>query len=471
MKLLFLQDNGLNESLGVMSLAASIKADGHDCQLLVDAEEKDLLAEVSRAKPDIVAISCTTPQHGWLTNITDRIKKNFKLPIVVGGAHPTCYPEIIKNAGIDIICRGEGEKALTELLDHIQNNEDITNIKNLWVKKDVTIYQNDMRPLVQNLDELPLPDRSIYYDRYKFMREMSVKRFITGRGCPFSCSFCHINVLKEVNRGKGNFIRSYSPERVIREITNVKNTYPIKTVHFSDDLFGLNKRWTLEFLELYKREIPLPFTCNIRADFISEDIAKALKEARCHGVTFGIETGNEKIRNNLLGKRLSNADIFRGTALLKAYKIKFLTTNILALPGETLDDAIETVMLNRKLSVDFTRARILEAYPNLPLTLYAEQAGFLGEHLTIENYKQNPKEPVFKSSFNNEFKNIGALFHILTKFPVPESIIRLLVRVPYNWLYALIGKMQIYQEVQFFQIDLWSGINYYLHTFKSVKFN
>ncbi len=471
MRFLFLQDNGLNESLGVMSLSAAMKAAGHSCEILIDAEERDLMGEVSKARPDIIGISCTTPQHGWLMNVIKQLKKHFNLPVVVGGAHATCYPEIIKNPGVDIICRGEGEKALVELLDRMENGENGTNIKNLWVKNGASIYQNEVRPLVQNLDELTFPDRSIYYDRYKFMRNMSVKRFITGKGCPFSCSFCHINMMREVARGKGNFIRSYSTQRVIDEIKMVMNNYPIKTVHFSDDLFGLNKKWTLEFLDKYKREIPLPFTCNIRADSVSEDIARALEEAHCHGITFGIETGNEKMRNELLGKRLSNEQIIRGSAILKAHHIKFLTTNIVALPGETLEDAIETVMLNRKISVDFTRARILESYPKLPLTLYAEQAGFLQDSLSIDNYDQNPKETIFKSPFNNEFKNICALFHVFVKFPIPESIVKLLIKIPYNWFYALIGKTQIYQEVQFFQIDLRSGINYYLHTFKAVKFN
>lgn len=351
----------------------------------------------------------------------------------------------------------------------MQKDEDITNIKNLWVKKDGTIYQNDVRPLVQDLDELPLPDRSIYYDRYEFMRNMSLKRFITGRGCPFSCTFCHIKARRELNRGKGNFVRSYSPQRVVLEIATVKDKYPIKTIHFSDDLFGLNEKWTLEFLRLYKREIPLPFSCNVRVDYISEDIAKALKEAGCHGVVFGIETGNEKIRNNLLGKKLSNADIFSGASLLKANGIRFLTNNMLGLPGETLDNAIETVMLNRKISADFARTSILWPYPNLPITLHAEQAGFLKEHLTIENFRQNPKEPLLKSPFNNEFRNIDALFAILVKFPIPESIIRLLVRIPHNWFYALIGRMQRYQELRFFKIGLRSAISYYFHTFKFVK--
>lgn len=92
MKLLFLQDNGLNESLGVMSLAASVKAAGHDCQLLVDDEEKDLLGEVHSVRPDIIGISCTTPQHDWLINITSVIKKNFKIPIVVGGGASYLLP-------------------------------------------------------------------------------------------------------------------------------------------------------------------------------------------------------------------------------------------------------------------------------------------------------------------------------------------------------------------------------------------
>ena len=97
-----------------------------------------------------------------------KIKKKFRIPVILGGVHPTICPEIIHEESIDVVCRGEGEYAFLELLNNMEKGKDITKIKNMWVKKGNQIYKNDMRSLIENLDELPFPDRDIYYKKYSY---------------------------------------------------------------------------------------------------------------------------------------------------------------------------------------------------------------------------------------------------------------------------------------------------------------
>ena len=135
--------------------------------------------------------------HHSIQRLALTVKQHFNMPIIVGGPHPTYSPEMIKQPGIDIICRGEGEHAILELADAMEHGRDVTGIRNLHVKtRNGTIHRNPIRPAVP-LDELPLPDREMYY-KYGFLRDMPMKRFIASMGCPYPCTFCHEPVIRSM---------------------------------------------------------------------------------------------------------------------------------------------------------------------------------------------------------------------------------------------------------------------------------
>ena len=295
------------ETVGPMYLSASLKARGHECEMFIGRAKK-ILIEALAHKPDIVCFSVMTAQFPWALQLARHIKMtNPSIITAFGGAHPTFSPEIIEEDAIDIVCVGEGELALAELADKIDAREDTTNIANLHLKHGGAIHRNDVRELVRDLDSLPQPDRSLYY-KYKFLADSPEKAFLSGRGCPYDCTFCFNHAYMQRYKGKGPFLRQRKIDNVINEIKEIKLRYPLELVFFQDDTWVLNKKWLYEFLPRYRNEIGIPFVAYVRADIVDEKLISQLKDSGCSIVDMGVETGNENRRNMLLKKNITNAE-------------------------------------------------------------------------------------------------------------------------------------------------------------------
>lgn len=299
-----------------------------------------------------------------------------------------------------------------------------------------------------------------------------MKRFITGRGCPYNCAFCHNQILKKTLKGKGKYVRKIPVEMVIKEILTVRANYPLTSVHISDDTFILDRKWLFEFLKTYKEKVNLPFSCNIRADLIDKKVALSLKKANCRAVSFGVESGNETIRNKILNKRLDNKTILRAVELLRKNKMKFLTTNMLGVPGEEEKDILETLEFNRKINPDYTRAFVFDAFPGLPLTQIAIKRGHLKKNYSLADFKALSHEPIIKNVNRNLIKNTTSLFYLLVKIPIPISLVRIMLKMPYNKvIYVIDRASQAFVEAKFFNISLMPGLRYFRHVFTVFKSN
>ena len=147
MKILFIQQD-VFKCLGTMILSAILKKNGYKCDILIDTLEKDLMEKIKSINPDIIGFSIVAARWSWMKVLAKKIKSEFKMPILIGGPHPTFFPEIINEDFIDIICIGEGEYAILELLNKLKKGEDITKIKNLWIKEKTKIYKNPIRDLI-----------------------------------------------------------------------------------------------------------------------------------------------------------------------------------------------------------------------------------------------------------------------------------------------------------------------------------
>ena len=179
----------------------------------------------------------------------------------------------------------------------LESGAHITDIKNFWIKDNGLVHKNNVRPLIQNLDDLPFPDRELLYGKDTYLRESKIKRFLSNRGCPFNCTYCFNRAYKEIYKGD-KIIRWRSVENLISEINEVKSRYPLELVRFIDDVFILPPvTWLEKFARLYKKEINLPFVCNLQVKIVTEDKIRLLKEAGCTAVYMAIEAGNDSMRN------------------------------------------------------------------------------------------------------------------------------------------------------------------------------
>jgi len=444
MKVTFLQKDSFVK-LAIAQLSAVLKKNGHACDVIIESGEKKFLGSVLESRADLFAFSCTTGEEQWVQDIALKIRKHSSIPIIMGGPHATFSPRSIEDPNIDYICRGEGEDALLELLDALSDNPvKIRDIQNIWSKDSAgKVVKTEVRPFLQDLDRLPFADLAVYH-KYKYMIPYNRDMYpvMTGRGCPYNCSYCFNRSYKEIYRGKGKYLRKRSPQHVVRELIHAKKTLGIKKINFVDDSFLLFPEWLREFSVLYRENVGLPCIVNVEATQVTEELVRLLKTMGCICVRMGVETGNEELRRNVLHKNITNRQIRETAKFIKENKIKLSTYNILGLPGETLENALETYMFNKEIRADFASCSLLQPYPGTAMNEYVKAHGYLPD----EN-DEPALGPSFFSGSNLAMENQRAilnlqkLMQVFILFHVPASVVRRIIQLPENPLFGLIFRV------------------------------
>ncbi|MHA1471070.1 MAG: B12-binding domain-containing radical SAM protein [Candidatus Asgardarchaeia archaeon] len=405
-----------------MTLTSYIE-DKHECDVFMDGHGK-LPYKIQSFDPHVIGIYSLTLNHCWLLDMVKKVKGiNNKIVTVVGGPHPTSYPDIVFDENIDMICMGEGEKPLLTLLNNIDENISTFNIPSLWTKG----QRNELGELLPS-NEIPIPSRRIY-NNYKTVLEDSL--YIScARGCPYNCNFC-------TNKGINSlFNNKYYRLRDMDDIFEEINTYKgnAKRIEFFDETFGANKKWTSEFLDRYSEEVDLPYWCHLRFEIITEELLAKLVETGCYQIGIGVESGNEHIRNSILGKNLTNDFIYKKIELVKKCGIKFHTYAMFGSPSETYKESLETIDMILKLKPDVGKFTVFQPYPG---------AAF---------FDDNVKSSILSSTFNrfkinypytSDYKLIGRLYALamlVVEFPILRYFLFILVRLPLSGFYDYLSR-------------------------------
>ena len=464
-KILFISDNLVNEGLGIMCLSSYLKRNGHDVQLFLLSEFKGsegLLRSIRKTKPDIIGFSVMTPQASQFWTVTKVIKESFNnLKIIWGGPHCMFTPEhVITNDAVDIICTGEGEEALLTLMNRLDANSDFDDIQSLWKKKGREWIKNEVGRLEENLDKYPFPDRELYFNKYWILRNFGVKRFMTQRGCPFDCSYCFEPSFKELYKNKGTFIRRHSVEYVMNEIKDIVGRYPANSIHFSDDTFNLNKNWLEDFLVRYKKEIKLPFTCNVNVLLCDEEMVVKMKDAGCNGVVFGLESGVERIRMNLLNKKITDRQYVEAARLLRKHKLTFVNNIIYGFPNETLEDTVESVRFNNSLRPYGIRPCILKIYKGTKLAKFVV-ANNLYEAVGEFTYKA-----LDSNNQHESIKNMMWAGNVFVKLPFLVPFAKRILSSSISKFFKPLVLLNHWQDMWFYKVSLWQSSIYFWHSRK-----
>lgn len=360
--------------------------------------EIDALVElIKKIDPVIVGISFRSTFFKLASEITGRIKKNLDVLIVWGGTHSTIRPDQCIELA-DIVCVGEGEKAIVELAAKLLQGEAIDNIQNLWIKKEGKIIKNDLRHLIQDLDSLPFPDFLI---ENKYFVEGGTAlpllppaqrtdySIMTSRGCPFSCTYCYNNIAKKLYKDKGKYVRRRSVDNVIGELTRAKENFKnLSYISFLDDLFTFDIDWVERFCGKYTESVNLPFYCHIHPRFADEKMIRLLKDAGCAGMTMGIQTGSEESRHKYFERYETNDQIIKSTQILQKYRINCTYDLIMDNPFETDKNKRETFELLLKLPRPFKLSiHSLTHFPETKLTKLLLAKGMISGN-DVEDQKQ-----------------------------------------------------------------------------------
>jgi len=430
MKVCFIQKEAF-PYFGIISLSGYLKDKGVESTVLIANLEQDLNSRLKDMKPDLIGISVLTTEHMWLVEIGQQIKSNFPdIPIIVGGVHAILYSKaVLQIPGIDYVCTGEGELTLTYLCESIKKGKaDVRDIKGIGYRNGNDMIINEGESLLDTLSS-HFDDREIYYKQYPLFRSDELKQFVASRGCPYKCTFCFNEQLMDVYKSKGKYVRMKEPEHFIKEIQLVKESAVMKSLFFADDLFTMNKPWLRRFLPLYKEKINIPYMCTTRANLMDEEIACLLRDSGCHTVSFGIETGNERIRKEVLQKPITDKEIVNCGNILKKNGIRIQTSNMFCLPGETLDDAFDTVKINIKIKADFTYSTLFMPFPETNLANYCIEHGYLKEGFS---FKDLPKSFLTHSILTlkdkDKIENVQKISHFLIRYPFLLATIEKVIR-------------------------------------------
>ncbi len=342
-----------------------------------EGDKQEFIRLVRGLNPDLIGISLRSAFVPTAVELTGEMKKNVTAPILWGGIHPTlCPDESIQHA--DILCRGEGEFPLLDLVNALGEGTDIRQIPNLWVKRNGEIFRNDLRPL-NDPDELPFSDYTEDDKHYIYSHPYDIRVYsiMTSRGCPFSCTFCCNSILRETYKGKGKYIRRRSIENVMAELLSAKESHPLAEVIFQDDVFVDDPKWLYPFLEVYRSRIGLPFACFLHSHFVSKPLIKTLKEAGLYTADLGIQSGSEGVRKGVYHRRQSNEEIVRSAAILNS-EIQMAYDIIIDNPFETQADLIETIQLLLQFPHPYrVHLLTLTFFPGYPITVSAMEKGLI----------------------------------------------------------------------------------------------
>ena len=376
----------VTEPLGLAYVAAVLER--HDIEVrIIDAIVEDLsTAEVITAakqfNPDIIGMPMWTPTAKVVMDLATEFKNNLpNVYIVVGGIHPTVLPEeTLECKAIDFVVRGEGEHAALELVNAIEKKGSLSKIKGLAYREGNKVIINPEREPLKDLDSLPFPARHLLsMPKYKQFLTKNNPAYIlfSSRGCPFGCTFCCRDV-------GGRFYRARKPEKVIEEIKVLINTYGAKEITFSDSLFGAQKEWVFELTELIKKEkLNITWSCNTRANVVSKETLKAMKDAGCWMVYYGIESGDPEILK-IINKGETVEEIRQAIKWTNEVGIQSWGSFMFALPGETPESATKTINFAKSLGLDFASFHLTTPFPGTYLFSEASRWGDL--EMDYKNY-------------------------------------------------------------------------------------
>lgn len=321
-------------------------------------------AEIIRKQnPDIIAISILTATV-YTTWEMARVAKQIcpDVIVVVGGMHCSALPEnTLSERAIDYGIVGEGEPAFRELVIALQKGDDPHNMQNLVYRDDDRVVVNPRREPISNLDGIPFPARDLFdTNRYGLnvnRRTTSAKSttMLTSRGCPYGCIFCSKSIY-------GRHFNQRSVGNVIEEMKLLERE-GYGEVLIVDDTFTVNRTWVLEFCKLFiKENISLQWNCHARVNTLDEEVVRAMKEAHCTGMAFGIESGNEKILKSI-DKQITLGQARSAVRMCRKHGITSLCSYIFGHPGDTWQSVNDTLRAALEIDSDYANFCVLVPMP------------------------------------------------------------------------------------------------------------
>jgi anaerobic magnesium-protoporphyrin IX monomethyl ester cyclase len=404
--------------LATITAAAYARALGHEVALydpMLDDDTSGFARALDRSRPEVVVVYDDV--FNWFTKMClgrmrqaafgmIRAARAAGARVVVSGHDAADAPEAYLEAGADFVIVGEGELTLGELLGRIvplvgpapaSSTAELGSIPGLVFRDRGLVRRTGPRPLLKELDELPLPawdlvDVERYRAFWKARHGVFALNVVTTRGCPYKCNWCAKPVY-------GNTYHMRSPDRVIDEIRLLRERYAPDRLWFCDDIFGLKGRFLGPFADRMAREgLAMPFLCQTRADLMTEENVAALARAGCDEAWMGVESGSQAVLD-AMDKGITVDEVRIAVARLRAARVRVGFFLQFGYPGEGWPEIEMTRRLVRELAPDDIGISV--SYP-LPGTRFHERVqARLGDKRNWD--ESGDLDPLFPGLFSRAF--------------------------------------------------------------------
>lgn len=383
--------------------AAIMEKQGHKCSILdaqiLDLDPPEMLKKVKNIEPDAVVARISMPAAKDELEMMNRIKDLLPDVITIGwGAICRVQPDkVLLNSQLDFVIRDELEFTLPHLIGRIKNGDHLSDVPGITFRRGQKIFSNPSNSFVENLDVLPMASyHLLQMDKYSTngsllfpkVSEKGVFRYscmYTSRGCSYGCIYC------------GNPVvfgpwRSMSPRRVVDEIEFLIDEYDVKAIRFMDPCFNMNVRRSEKICdEIADRDLNFYWTCEARAEKLTQKLVKKMRRAGCTLIEIGVETGDPNLLYNVGKRGCTLNDIRKAFRLARDEGISTCAFLMVGLPGESWKSVRNTKKLLKEIKPDTISISIVTPFPGTPLYNIAESNGWL---LTNDWDKYTAKDPV-----------------------------------------------------------------------------
>lgn len=410
-------------SLGLMYISGYLRDHGFDNTIIeskilgganyqYDREKarKEIIETTIKLKPKIIGFTATTIEISEVIWLNSQIRAQINAYSIIGGPHVTASPQEVLRAGFDFAIIGEGEATILELTKEIEkDNSDFSKIKGIaWLDKvSNEIIINPERDLMDISDiSLPAYDKinMEYHTRVwdDIIRGIPIKSvmIMASRGCPYRCTFC------ACNRVFGQKVRYRSLDNIKKEIEILRDQYGVEGIWFADDTLTVNYEHVKKVCGIMK-ELGMYWGAQSRVDLTNEEVVKLMKKSGCLQLDFGVESGSQRVLDEIINKKIKLADITRAFQLCKKYGIRTEASFMVGLPGETKKEMEETFKFAKEIKSSHYSFSIFTPLPGAKL--YDD---FFKGKISLEDYKEINFHKT-KDKFNkSEVKELESLFKI-----------------------------------------------------------
>jgi anaerobic magnesium-protoporphyrin IX monomethyl ester cyclase len=382
------------QPVGTLSVAAVLLRAGHDVKFFNGAfmTHDRILAEIRTFHPRFIGIYSTT--FGWskAKKTAADMKQLFADDcfICAGGPYPIAVQEqCLLDAGkdVDAVVTGEGELTVLEMVGRLEKGLNLAGVQGVLYREHDRIVRNEPRPLITDLDSLPVPARELLGDVGRYIpppgtyKKKPVAVMITSRGCNRHCIYCF-----QMDKDRKSGIRYRSVENVMQEIELcIRQGY--REIKFLDDTFAADYDRAMQITrEMTERKLAITWFASAFVNQVDKPLLQAFKDAGCWAVLFGAESGVQK-NLNTIRKGTTLEQIRTAVRAAQEVGLKVSTPFMFGIPGETFEEGLQTIDFAVQLNPDMANFHAITPFPGTYLYDNLERFGSISEDLSDFTYQ------------------------------------------------------------------------------------